>query len=91
MDKDLHKNIGEQFSEKINLLSQQPREHIWENIETQLDKTEAANYKDKFTRLKKRMLLLLLLLFCISTFSVLYFSIAKNKNTQQGTMQYGNK
>jgi Outer membrane protein beta-barrel domain len=84
MDKHLHKDIGEQFSEAINSLSQQPREHIWENIDQQLDKTEATSYKDKFTQLRKRTMLLLLLLIGISTFSVIYFNTSKNKNTLQG-------
>jgi hypothetical protein len=79
MDKHLHKNIGEQFSEEINKLSQQPREHIWDAIDKQLDKTEATNYKEKFTRLRKRTLLLLLLLIGITTSSIIYFTTAKNK------------
>jgi Outer membrane protein beta-barrel domain len=78
MDKDLHKNIGEQFSEEINSLSQLPREHVWENIDKALDKTDVKSYKEKFTRLKKRSLLLLLLLIGISTFSIVYFSFSKN-------------
>jgi hypothetical protein len=86
MDKHLHNDIGKQFSNEINKLSQQPREHIWENIDKQLDKTDATNYKDKFTKLRKRSLLLLLLLFGISTFSIIYFNTSKNKNTPQGDM-----
>jgi hypothetical protein len=89
MDKHLHKDIGEQFSNEINKLSQQPREHIWENIDKQLDKTEAKNYKDKFTTLRKRTLLLLLLLICISSFSILYFNISKNKKTNLAELQTG--
>ncbi len=85
MDKHLHKDIGEQFSNEINKLNQQPRGHIWENIDKALDKTDATNYKDKFTRLRKRTLLLLLLLIGISTFSIIYFNTSKNKNTPQGT------
>jgi hypothetical protein len=84
MDKHLHKDIGEQFSNKINKLDQQPRGHIWENIDKALDKTDATNYKDKFTRQRKRTLLLLLLLIGISTFSIIYFNTSKNKNTPQG-------
>lgn len=90
MDKNLHNDIGEQFSEEINKLNQQPREHIWENIDKALDKTDAANYKDKFTRLRKRTLLLLLLLIGISTFSVIYFNTSKNKNTSQGAVHNNN-
>ncbi len=80
MDKHLHRDIGEQFSEDINSLSQEPREHIWENIDKALDKTDAKNYKEKFTRLKKRTMLLLLLLIGISTYSVIYFNTSKNKS-----------
>ncbi len=79
MDKHLHKNICTQFSEEINTLSQQPRKHIWDAIDKQLDKTEATDYKEKFTRLKKRTLLLLLLLIGITTSSIIYFTTAKNK------------
>ena len=79
MDKHLHKDIGEQFSEEINSLSQQPREHVWENIDKALDKADAKNYKDKFARLKKRTMLLLLLLIGISTFSIFYFNASKNR------------
>ena len=86
MDKHLHKDIGEKFSEEINSLSQQPREHVWENIDKALDKTDAKNYKDKFTRLKKRTMLLLLLLIGISTFSVFYFNASNNKNNQQNAL-----
>jgi hypothetical protein len=85
MDKHLHNDIGEQFSNEINKLDQQPRGHIWENIDKALDKTDAVNYKDKFTRLKKRSLLLLLLLIGISTFSIIYFNTSKTKNTLHGT------
>jgi Outer membrane protein beta-barrel domain len=90
MDKHLHNGIGEQFSNEINKLNQQPRGHIWENIDKALDKTDAVNYKDKFTRLRKRSLLLLLLLIGISTFSVIYFSISKNKNTPQSSVYNDN-
>jgi hypothetical protein len=90
MDKHLHKDIGKQFSDEINKLNQQPREHIWENIDNALDKTDATNYKEKFIRLKKRNLLLLLLLIGISTFSVIYFNTSKNKNTLQGDVQNNN-
>ena len=83
MDKHLHKDIGDQFSDEINKLSQQPPEHIWENIDKALDKADAADYKDKFTRLRKRTLVLLFMLIGISTFSVVYFNTAKNKNTLQ--------
>lgn len=78
MDKHLHKDIGEQFSQEINSLSQQPREHVWENIDKSLDKTDIKTYKDKFARLKKKSMLLLLLLIGISTFSVFYFNASKN-------------
>jgi hypothetical protein len=81
MDKHLHKNIGEQFSEEINKLSQQPRNHIWDAIDKQLDKTEAINYKEKFTRLKKRTLLFLLLFIVITMSSIIYFNTAKNNIT----------
>lgn len=90
MDKHLHKDIGEQFSEEINSLSQQPREHVWENIDKALDKTDAKNYKDKFVRLKKRTMLLLLLLIGISTFSVFYFNASKDKNSQQNAVHHYN-
>ena len=83
MDRHLHKDIGEQFSEEINSLSQQPLSHIWENIDKALDKTDAKNYKDKFARLKKRTMLLLLLLIGISTFSVFYFNVSKNETNPQ--------
>ncbi len=83
MDKHLYKDIGEQFSNEINKLDQQPRSHIWEDIDKQLDKTDAANYKEKFTRLRKRTLLLLLLLVGMATFSVIYFNSFKNKNNPQ--------
>jgi hypothetical protein len=86
MDKHLHNDIGKQFSNEINKLSQQPRGHVWENIDKALDKTDAVNYKDKFTRLRKRSLLLLLLLIGISTFSIIYFNTTKNKDTQQSDM-----
>lgn len=78
MDKNLHTGIGEQFSNEINKLNQQPREHIWENIDKALDKTDVTNYKNKFTRLRKRSLLLLLLLIGISTFSIIYFTTSQN-------------
>ena len=90
MDKNLHNDISEQFSNEINKLNQQPREHIWENIDKALDKTDAANYKDKFTRLRKRTLLLLLLLIGISTFSVIYFTASKNKINQQDAVHNDN-
>ncbi len=83
MDKHLHKDIGEQFSNEINKLSRQPRGHIWENIDKQLDKTDVANYKEKCIRLRKRTLLLLLLLVGFSTFSVIYFSNSENKNKHE--------
>lgn len=79
MDKHLHKGIGEQFSEEINSMSQVPRQHIWENIDKQLDQTAVKKYKDKFTRLRKRTLLLLLLLIGISTFSFIYFNASLKK------------
>ena len=88
MDKHLHKDIGEQFSDEINKLDQQPRGHIWENIDKALDKTDATNYKDKFIRLRKRTLLLLLLLVGISTFSVIYFNTFKTKNNPQYAAGY---
>jgi Outer membrane protein beta-barrel domain len=78
MDKHLHKNIGEKFSEEINSMSRQPREHVWENIDKALDKTDVKSYKEKFTRLKKRSLLLLLLLIGLSTFSLIYFTGSRN-------------
>jgi hypothetical protein len=80
LDKHLHKDIGEQFSKGINSLSQQPREHIWENIDRQLDKTALKNYKDKLSRLRKRTLLLLLLLIGIATFSVMNFKTSRNES-----------
>ncbi|MFM9908585.1 MAG: hypothetical protein ACKVOW_04515, partial [Chitinophagaceae bacterium] len=91
MDKHLHKGIGEQFSEEINSMSQVPRQHIWENIDKQLDQTEVTKYQVKFTRLRKRNLLLLLLLIGISTISFIYYTtsikirnnnylVDKNKN-----------
>jgi Outer membrane protein beta-barrel domain len=80
MDKYLHSDIGEQFNEVINSLSQTPREFIWDNIDKTLDKNDAENYKEKVRRLKKRNLLLLLLLICISTFSLIYFNATKNNN-----------
>jgi hypothetical protein len=81
MDKHVHKNIGDQFRDEINSLSQQPREHVWEHIGQQLDKTDAENYKNKFTRLRKKTLLLLLLLAGIATFSLINFYTSKNKTT----------
>lgn len=90
MDKNLHNDIGEQFSDEINKLSQQPRGHIWENIDKALDKTDATKYKDKFIRLRKRTLLLLLMLIGISTFSVIYFNTSKNKITQQDAVHNDN-
>ena len=90
MDKHLHKDIGEQFSNEINKLKQQPRGHIWENIDKVLDKTDATNYKDKFIRLRKRTLLLLLLLVGISTFSVIYLNTFKPKNNPQYAADYHN-
>jgi Outer membrane protein beta-barrel domain len=83
MDKQLHNDIGEQFRDEINSLSQQPRAHIWEQVDKALDKTEVTTYKEKFLRLRKRTLLLLLLLIGISTFSVIFFNQSKNKNNQQ--------
>jgi hypothetical protein len=74
MDKNLHKNIGDVFSKEINLLSQEPREHIWDQIEKQLDKTDARVYKDKFIQFRKRSLLSLLLLIGVCTFSLVYMS-----------------
>ncbi len=74
MDKHLHNSIGDQFSEEINSMSQVPRQHIWENIDKQLDQTAVKKYKDKFTSLRKRTLLLLLLLIGISTFSFIYYT-----------------
>ena len=90
MDKNLHNDIGEQFSDEINKLSQQPRGHIWENIDKALDKTDATNYKDKFIKLRKRTLLLLLMLIGISTFSVIYFNSSKNKITRQDAVRNDN-
>ena len=84
MDKHLHKDIGEQFSEEINSMSQQPRDHIWEDIDKQLDKKDAENYKGKFIRLRKKALLLLLLLIGISTFSLIYFNTSKNNSSLSG-------
>jgi hypothetical protein len=80
LGKHLHKDIGEQFSKGINSLSQQPREHIWENIDRQLDKTALKNYKDKLSRLRKRTLLFLLLLIGTATFSVMYFKTSRNES-----------
>ena len=90
MDKNLHNDIGDQFSNEINKLSQQPRGHIWENIDKALDKTDATNYKDKFIKLRKRTLLLLLMLIGISTFSVIYFNTSKNKIHQQDAVHNDN-
>jgi hypothetical protein len=89
MDKNLHNDIGQQFSEGINSLSQQPREHIWQNIDKTLDKADAENYKGKFARLKKRSTLLLLLLLGMSTASVIYFSNTKSNNDGLATEKTG--
>lgn len=83
MDEHLHKGIGKQFRDEINALSQQPRKQVWENIDQVLDKTDAKTYKDKFIRLKKRSMLLLLLLIGFSIFSVFYFNASKNRINPQ--------
>jgi hypothetical protein len=85
MDKHLHKDIGEQFRDEINTLTQQPRAHVWDEIDQALDKTEVTAYKDKFVRLRKRTFLLLLLLLGVSTFSVIYLGKLKNTNNQYST------
>jgi hypothetical protein len=77
MDEHLHKDIGKQFREEINSLSQQPRKHIWENIDKALDKEEAKNYKEKYLLLRKTVLLLFFI--GIAGFFAFYFSTSKNK------------
>jgi hypothetical protein len=79
MDKHVHRDIGEQFRDEINSMSRAPREHIWQHIDNELDKSDAGNYKERFTRLRKRTMLLLILLVGFATFSVLYFTASKRK------------
>lgn len=84
MARNLHNDIGVAFSQAINSMSQQPRAHVWENIDKELNKADATDYKEKFARLKKRTLFLLLLLIGISTFSLIYFNqLSKQKDKLQ--------
>ena len=77
MDEHLHKDIGKQFRDEINPLKQQPRKHIWENIDKALDKEEAKNYKQKYLLLRKSVLLLLFI--GVAGFFAFYFNTSKNK------------
>jgi cell division protein FtsL len=81
MDKRPHKDIGKQFSEEINSMSQQPRGHIWENIEKQLDKTDVKNYRDKFTQLRKKAFLLLVLFIGFLAYLIIYVATVKYKTS----------
>jgi hypothetical protein len=78
MDEHLHRDFGNQFRDEINSLKQQPRKHIWENIDKALDKEEVKNYKEKYLLLRKTLLLLLFT--GITGFLAFYFTTSKNRN-----------
>lgn len=91
MDKKLPSDIGERFRDEINLLSRQPHEHIWENLDKALDIIQARSYEDKFLRLRKRTILLMLLLIGTSVFSVVCFNTTKNKSNNYSLSLYEKK
>ena len=62
MNEDLH-DIDNLFKDGIEEYSEVVPTAIWEAVDKALDKKQASLYKNKYNRLKKVALLLLLLLF----------------------------
>lgn len=80
MDKNLHDDIGDLFYDGIEPLSQPPRKEVWENIEQQLDKKDAAQYKQKFITARRMSVILLFLLIGFITCTLIYFNNKKTGN-----------
>lgn len=78
MDKNLHEDIGDWFNEKIEPMSQTPREKIWENLEQQLDKTDASKYRHKFLTARNVAAILFFLLMGFATATFLYIKKTSN-------------
>jgi hypothetical protein len=79
MDKNIHKDIGNWFSEEIEPMQQAPRKQVWEALEQQLDKEAASTYKRKFITFRRLAALLLFLLLGVATYTIVQF--AKTKDT----------
>jgi len=90
MDKNLHDDIGDLFYDEIEALSQRPQKQVWENIEHELDKTDAGRYKKKFNILKRVAAVLFFLLLGFATCTVIYFNNKKNSNKEVGNIAGNN-
>lgn len=73
MDKNLHNEIDELFSNGLTGLQEKPPANVWDAIESGLDKRDLADARSKNRRLRRLSLLLLLLL----TSAVLFIYIEK--------------
>ncbi len=78
MDENLHNEIDDLFRDAIEPLSELPAKQIWENIEQQLDKKEAAQYKRKFIASRKVAAVSILLLLSFATFTFIRFNTLSN-------------
>ena len=79
MDKNLHKkDIGDWFHDEIEPLNQAPGKHVWENLERQLDKTDASRYKHKFITTRRIATLLFFILVSFATVAILYIIRTEN-------------
>ena len=78
MDKNLHNDIGDWFQQKIEPMTELPREELWQNLEQQLDKTDASNYRNKFLTARRIAAILFFLLIGFATAAIFYISKTKS-------------
>jgi hypothetical protein len=79
MHENFHNPLDKFFRDAIQRLSEKPGKKIWENIEQQLDKNSAENYKRKYFIYKGLAVSLLFLLLSYATFNLFNYNKLKNE------------
>jgi hypothetical protein len=86
MNKDLH-DIDDLFKNSIEGHTENVPPDVWENIDHQLDKKQAAFYKQKYFKTRAAAIILLLV-GCATIAAILHYNAAQNRPLTKPVTQY---
>src|SRR2546421_1594269 len=90
MNKNLQ-DIDSLFNQSIKDYEEEPPEHIWEEIENDLNRKDSENYKTKYRSLRRILSCVILMCVCFFLSDVLQFALHNSGRNEPGNIPSSNK